>query len=106
MNSNADVYCFCVGRSELDVFIMVHWWNYYLEKKQNKNIPILQELQANCFFLSLSNQRRSCRKIILTAGSQSSSKLFILKRSSLTHFWKKHIRPHQDFIGRENVVIT
>jgi len=52
MNSNGAVYLFCVGRSELDIFIMVHWWKHFLEKKQNKNIPILQELQVNCFFFS------------------------------------------------------
>lgn len=89
MNSTVELYWFCVGRSELDVSITVHWWNYYWEKKQTKNTPIIQELQANCFFLSLSNWRRSCRKIILTAGSQSGSKLFILKRSNLTLFWKQ-----------------
>lgn len=36
-------------------------------------------------FLSLLNQKRSCKKAMLTTDSQISSKLFIQKRSKLTH---------------------
>lgn len=71
-------------------------------KSKPKPLLLYRSFKPIFFFLSLSNWRRSCRKVILTAGSQVKSYPFL--KTSVSE--KKCISPHQDFIGREDVVIA
>lgn len=109
MINNVDVFWFSERRSELGVLIMVHWWNHQLEKMED--IPILQELQFNCFFSSLFQTAEGIVGIYTESRFTIQFKVINTKKDQILPIFKnkclgkkkRRIIPHQDFIGRENV---
>lgn len=91
------------------IFFMVHWWNCYLEKNQNK-CSYSAGVAIQLFFLSLSNQRRSRKRKCWQQIHKSVKSYSYWKDQTLPDFKisvfekQKLIRTLQDFIERDKFV--